>query len=107
MCKMSGRKGRAAPGTSTLLLAAGLCVVALGRPLHGGELTRVIEARRLRGGVILLVNAAVAVYDEAAATGCTVRGLETDPDKVGALRERFLAKGGPGPKGPCETTRGG
>ncbi|MHC4504953.1 MAG: outer membrane protein assembly factor BamB family protein, partial [Planctomycetota bacterium] len=92
MCKMSGRRGRAAPGAWAMLLAAGLCLVALGGPVHGGEFTRAIEARRLRGGVILLVNAGDAVYDEAAATGCTVRGLETDPDKVEALRKRFLTR---------------
>jgi len=43
--------------------------------------------------VILLVNADRVVYDEAAATGCTVRGLETDPSRVKALRKRYLGKG--------------
>jgi len=56
-------------------------------------LTECVEGKRLRGGVILLVNADRAVYEEAAATGCTVRGLETDPSMVEALRKRFLNEG--------------
>jgi outer membrane protein assembly factor BamB len=47
----------------------------------------------LTGGVILLVNADTAIYDEAAATSCAVRGLETDQSVVDALRKRFLARG--------------
>jgi len=70
-----------------------LCALALTRPLPAAELTGVLRAKRLKNGVILLVKAGSEAYDGAAATGCTVRGFETDPDKVQSLRERFLTKG--------------
>ncbi|MBL7077565.1 MAG: PQQ-binding-like beta-propeller repeat protein [Kiritimatiellae bacterium] len=75
------------------LLISSLLVLTLSLPLHAGELANAVQSKRLTGGVILLVNADSATYDEAAATGCTVRGLETDPATVNALRKRFLAKG--------------
>ena len=76
----------------TVLLVS-LCALALARLLSGGELTKAVRSARLTGGVILLVNASSAIYDEAAATGCTVRGLENAPAAVDALRKRYLASG--------------
>ena len=76
-----------------IVLVVSLCALGLGRCVSGGELTSVVEESRLKGGVILLVSAGSAIYDEAAATGCTVRGLETDQAVVDALRKRFLARG--------------
>ena len=61
--------------------------------VHSGKLAETVQAARLRNGVILLVNAEPAIYDEAADTGCTVRGLESDSARVATLRKRFLAKG--------------
>ena len=76
-----------------ILIIAVACAVTLAGHLYGGELTNVVKAKRMKAGVILLVNANNAVYDEGAATGCTVRGLETDPAVVDGLRKRYLAKG--------------
>lgn len=76
-----------------ILLFVTLCAFALARPVSGGELTNVVKTSRLTGGVILLVNADSAIYDEAAATGCMVRGLETDQATVESLRKKFLARG--------------
>ena len=75
-----------------MLFVSPLCAIFLVCSVSGGELTDVIQKCRLTGGVILLVNADTAVYDEAAVTGCTVLGLETDEAVVQSLRKRFLAR---------------
>jgi len=76
-----------------ILLIVSLWTLVLAHSVSAGELTNVVKTSRLTGGVILLVNADSAVYDEAAATDCTVRGLQTDPAVVESLRKRFLARG--------------
>ena len=75
-----------------IFLFVTLGALALARPVSAGELTNVVETSHLAGGVILLVNASSAIYDDAAATAYTVRGLETDPAVVESLRKRFLAR---------------
>ncbi len=76
-----------------IILSLALCTLSFVSPVAGGELARAVESARLKNGVILLVNADGTAYDEAAATGCTVRGLEADAEKVDALRTYFLARG--------------
>jgi outer membrane protein assembly factor BamB len=75
------------------LLMVSLCALAYALPLCAGELAEVIQSKRLQGGVILLVNADHEAYDDAAASGCTVRGLAPDSAVVDALRKRLTAKG--------------
>ncbi|MBT3376960.1 MAG: PQQ-binding-like beta-propeller repeat protein [Lentisphaerae bacterium] len=75
------------------LVTASLCILALACHSHAGKLTDLVQAKRLKNGLILLVNADVRTYDEAAATGCTVRGLESASAEVTAIRKRFLATG--------------
>ncbi|MDP6353979.1 MAG: PQQ-binding-like beta-propeller repeat protein [Planctomycetota bacterium] len=72
---------------------ASFCALAFGTGLSGGELAKAIQSTRLTNGVILLVNTGSETYDEAADTGCTVRGLETDLSAVEASRKRFMARG--------------
>ena len=79
--------------TKRIVIAASLCALAFTRLLVGGELTKVVRAKPLTGGAILLVNAARATYDGASSTGCIVRRLETDRAKVAALRKRLLGFG--------------
>ena len=62
-------------------------------PLHAGEVADAVTQGRISGGIIVLVNASDATYDEAAATTCTVHGLETDGGRMGVLRKRFQASG--------------
>jgi outer membrane protein assembly factor BamB len=75
-----------------MLFVSALCAIFLVCSVSGGEIADVIRECRLTGGVIVLVSVDTAVYDEMAATGCAVLGLETDEAKVQALRERFLTK---------------
>jgi outer membrane protein assembly factor BamB len=86
-------KSREAVKAQRVFLMVSLCAFAVVRPISGGELTGAVQTSRLTGGVILLVGSDIATYDEAAATECTVRGLETDQALVGTLRKRFLARG--------------
>jgi len=62
-------------------------------PLHAGEVADAVAQGRISGGIIVLVDAGDATYDEAAATKCTVHGLETDGRRIGALRKRLQARG--------------
>ncbi len=78
-------------GMLTVVAAVG--TLAFGALLRAGQLGDLVAAKRLTGGVIVLVNADSAMYDDAAAVGCTVRGLESDPAKVDTLRKRYLDKG--------------
>ncbi|MBT4816927.1 MAG: hypothetical protein HON70_14585, partial [Lentisphaerae bacterium] len=50
------------------LVTASLCILALACHSHAGKLTDLVQAKRLKNGLILLVNADVRTYDEAAAT---------------------------------------
>jgi len=61
--------------------------------VHGGEIADTASQARITGGIIVLVNGSDATYDEAAATQCTVHGLETDGKRIGVLRKRLLASG--------------
>ena len=71
------------------------CTVALNSLcfVSGGELSKVVESSRLKNGIILLVNAESDVYEEAAVSGLTVRGLESDAQKVDAMRKGYLERG--------------
>jgi outer membrane protein assembly factor BamB len=71
----------------TVLIAVTACSV------HADEITDAVKQARIRGGVIVLVNGGDSLYDQAAATKCTVHGLETDGNRVDALRKRFQASG--------------
>ena len=64
---------------SSAILLGLLCSL---QAVLAGKLAEIVQTARLRNGVILLVNAEPATYDEAAATGCTVRGLESDSAAV-------------------------
>ena len=77
----------------TIHLITTLLTLALTLPLHAGELAEAIQSKRLQGGVILLANAGREAYDDAAASGCTVRGLETDAAVVDSLRKHLQEKG--------------
>ena len=44
--------------------------------LYASEIADTVAQARIKGGIIVLVNATDAAYDEAAATNCTVHGLE-------------------------------
>jgi outer membrane protein assembly factor BamB len=61
--------------------------------VHAGEIADAVKKARISGGIIVLVNSGDATYDEAAATKCTVHGLETDSKRIDALRKRLLASG--------------
>ena len=62
-------------------------------PVDAGQLADTVKSARISGGVIVLVNGSDEVYKDAAATNCTVHGLETDGKRIGALRTRLKAAG--------------
>jgi len=66
-----------------------LCVFSL----HAGIVSDTAQRLKLKNGVLVLVGAEQAAYQEAASTGLTVRGLEIDPAKVAAIRKVLLAEG--------------
>jgi len=61
--------------------------------LYASEIADTVAQARIKGGIIVLVNATDAAYGEAAATNCTVHGLETDGKRVAVLRRRLLPRG--------------
>ena len=61
--------------------------------LHAGEIANTVTQARITGGIIVLVNGSDATYDAAAATTCTVHGLEEDGRRIGALRKRLHESG--------------
>jgi len=79
--------------TKPTIITATLLALTLTLPLHAEELARAIQSKRLQGGVILLINADREAYDDAAASGCTARGLDSDSSRVASLRQRLLANG--------------
>ena len=75
----------------TVLVALLTALIACS--LHAGEIADAVKQARISGGIIVLVNGSDAIYDEAAATKCTVHGIETDSQRIGALRKRLQASG--------------
>jgi len=74
-----------------LLIAAFTLLMA--QRVHAGEIADTLKQARISAGVIVLVNADDASYNEAAATKCIVHGLETDGKRISALRKRLHANG--------------
>jgi outer membrane protein assembly factor BamB len=73
-------------------VAALLAVLSAGT-LHGGEIGVTVREERITGGIIVVVGGSDVTYDDAAATKCTVHGLETDGERIAELRKRFKASG--------------
>jgi outer membrane protein assembly factor BamB len=62
-------------------------------PLYAGPIADSVKEARITGGIVMVVNGSGATYDEATATECTVYGLETDAERLSALRKRFRESG--------------
>ncbi len=69
-----------------------LAAICIGQ-LHAGQVADTVKQARIAGGIIVVVNGSAATYDDAAATGCTVHGLDTDWERLAAHRKR-LGEGG-------------
>ena len=70
-----------------------LTTLSLAGSAFAGQIADTVKEARITGGIIVLVNGSDATYAEAAATRCTVHGLETNRARVGALRKRFQKNG--------------
>jgi len=62
-------------------------------PVSAGTLLDVIHSTGAQNGILVLVQAGDAVCENATASGFAVLALETQPDRVDALRRRFLDRG--------------
>jgi outer membrane protein assembly factor BamB len=60
---------------------------------YAGEIADTARQARSTGGIVVLLNASDATYDDAATTNCTIHGLDVDGARIITLRRRFLAKG--------------
>jgi outer membrane protein assembly factor BamB len=61
--------------------------------LHAGIVSDTVAKAKLKNGMLVVIEAEAGAYEEAAVTGLTVRGLESDRAKVAAVRKMLLAKG--------------
>jgi len=82
-----------APGRGHISYRLAVLTALLAWPLHATEIADAVTQARISGGIIVLVNGTDAAYDEAAATKCTVHGLETNGKRIGSLRRRLHARG--------------
>ena len=62
-------------------------------PLRAGEIADAIGQARITGGIVVVVDGSDASYDDAADSNCTVHALESDGDRLRALRRRLQAEG--------------
>ena len=62
-------------------------------PVSAGTLLEVIHDTGARNGIMILVQADDATCEDAAASGFAVLALDTRPERVDALRRRFLDRG--------------
>ena len=60
---------------------------------RAGTLLDVIHSTRAQNGIMVLVQGGDAVCEDAAASGFAVLALDTRPERVDALRRRFLDRG--------------
>jgi len=62
-------------------------------PASAGTLLDVIHGTRTQNGIMVLVQGGDDVCEDAAASGFAVLALDTRPERVDALRERFVDRG--------------
>ena len=87
------RRRTLSPGRDKISYRLTVLTALMACPLHAGEMADAVARARINGGMVVVVNGSDATYDEAAATKCTVHGLETDGKRIGTLRRGLLASG--------------